>query len=259
MDTLTGLRTYKDLADWYERQGQPAMRDRFLVLAADAALSAGQPEEAERLRQRLLQTNPHHMLKPFSSFQQALQSSSIQIYIHDLRMNYPPETAQDLLQSLRGSAPPAAIPPTAPVIDFESEPTLPLGSTLEPLKVYPLREEPEPTLPPTRPTAVNRSASDSGGPPADRAAPRKSTPAPGKPPRPAAVNTPAPRPAASAARPHIPLPHELPARLAPAEPESTTPGGAWFSLFLFGMTATACAVLAAYTLARPFLPAHWLP
>ena len=28
---------YKELADRHERQGQPQMRDRFLVLAADAA------------------------------------------------------------------------------------------------------------------------------------------------------------------------------------------------------------------------------
>ena len=41
------LRIYRELADWYERQHQPQMRDRFLVLAADAALTAGRPDEAE--------------------------------------------------------------------------------------------------------------------------------------------------------------------------------------------------------------------
>ena len=44
------LRVYRELADWYERQRQPQMRDRFLMLAADAALAAGRPDEAERLR-----------------------------------------------------------------------------------------------------------------------------------------------------------------------------------------------------------------
>ena len=68
------LAVYKELADHYERQKQPAMRDRFLVLAADAAWKAGQHEEAEQLRQRLLQANPHHLLKPYSSFAQALQA-----------------------------------------------------------------------------------------------------------------------------------------------------------------------------------------
>src|SRR5215469_1142977 len=108
MDSLATLQVYKELADWYERQGQPAMRDRFLVLAAEAAFSAGKTEEAERLRQRLLQGNPHHMLKPFSSFGQALQSTNIQIYIHDLQANYPVQTAEGLLQDLRSGTSPTA-------------------------------------------------------------------------------------------------------------------------------------------------------
>ena len=58
------VRTYRELAEDYGRQGQAQMRDRFLVLAADAALAAGQTEEAEHLRGRLLQHNPHHLLKP---------------------------------------------------------------------------------------------------------------------------------------------------------------------------------------------------
>ena len=60
------LRVYRELADWYERQRQPQMRDRFLVLAADAAQTAGRADEAERLRLRLLKVNPHHMLKPYA-------------------------------------------------------------------------------------------------------------------------------------------------------------------------------------------------
>src|SRR5215469_15808236 len=127
MDSLATLQVYKELADWYERQGQSAMRDRFLILAAEAAFSAGKADEAERLRQRLLQGNPHHMLKPFNSFAQALQSTNVQIYIHDLQVNYPPETAENLLRSLRGGTPPpsplgetrgGAVPQTAPLIEI---------------------------------------------------------------------------------------------------------------------------------------------
>jgi hypothetical protein len=47
-------RLYQELATLCERQGQPQMRDRFLVLAADAAWSAGQEEAAERIRALLL-------------------------------------------------------------------------------------------------------------------------------------------------------------------------------------------------------------
>ena len=85
------LRIYRELADWYERQHQPQMRDRFLVLAADAALTAGRPDEAERLRLRLLKVNPHHMLKPFGSYAQALKTPDVLTYVKDLRVNYPAE------------------------------------------------------------------------------------------------------------------------------------------------------------------------
>ena len=85
------LRLYQDLADWYERQAQPQLRDRFFLLAADAALSSGHPEDAERLRQRLLQLSPHHMLKPFASFAQALKSPDVQGYLSDMRNKYPPD------------------------------------------------------------------------------------------------------------------------------------------------------------------------
>lgn len=270
MDSLATLQVYRELADWYERQGQPAMRDRFLILAAEAAFAAGKPEEAERLRQRLLQGNPHHMLKPFSSFSQALQSTNIQIYIHDLQVNYPPENAETLLQNLRGGPSPptpvpggergkgeGAVPRTAPLIDIRDDRTLPLGNTIESLKVYPLREEPEATLPPSppptaKPTNLNRPPQ------------RKPTTAPpaSPPPRPSTLNPPASRP-----QPAIPLaaPPARPARpavvpspsLPPLEPAA--PGGAWLTLLLFGMTVTAGVALAVYALARPFLPPQWLP
>jgi hypothetical protein len=237
MDILTPLQVYKELADWYERQGHAAMRDRFLILAAEAAFSSGNSDEAERLRQRLLAGNPHHMLKPFSSFAQALQSTNIQIYIHDLQVNYPPQTAEELLQSLRSgglSTPPAGNeretlletgPPINPVIEIHDEPTLPLGSETEPFKVYPLRDEPKSAKPA----------------PANRPAPRKAVAAPSNPaPRPRSQ----PRPPRSAA-PAPPFP--------PPSPE-IVPAGAWLTLILFGMTVTAGLALAFYTLARPFLP-----
>jgi hypothetical protein len=251
MDSLATLQVYKELADWYERQGQSPMRDRFLILASEAAFSAGKADEAERLRQRLLQGNPHHMLKPFSSFAQALQSTNVQIYIHDLQVNYPPETAGDLLRSLRGGTPPpspplgetrgGAVPQTAPLIEIHEDPTLPLGKPAESLKVYPLREEPTATpSPPVKPI------------PLDRPAPRKPAAAP-----PPARSQPAAPAASMPARP--PRPAVAPLPPPPRLPEPSTPRGAWLALLLFGMTVTAGVALALYTLARPFLPPQWLP
>src|SRR3981081_4663597 len=95
------LRIYKELADWYEKRRQPPMRDRFLVLAADAALLANRPDEAENLRLRLLRLNPHHMLKPYASLAQALKAPDVVTYIKDLRVNYPANVAEDLVRTLQ--------------------------------------------------------------------------------------------------------------------------------------------------------------
>jgi len=253
MDSLATLRVYKELADWFERQGQPAMRDRFLILAAEAAFSSGKPDEAERLRQRLLQANPHHMLKPFSSFAQAMQSSNVQIYIHDLQTNYPPETALGLLQNRPGDAEKTtAIPTTAPLIEISDEQTLPLENTVESLKVYPLREDPPATPPPAPsvpPTHLNRPSrpKTSSPPPAEK-----------RPAHPSTLNPPAPRPQTGSPRPARPAVVSE-SSASPVHPESATPSGAWLTLLLFGMTVTAGLALALYTLARPFVPASWLP
>ena len=255
MDSVATLRVYKELADWYERQGQAAMRDRFLILAAEAAFSAGAPDEAERLRQRLLQGNPHHMFKPFSSFSQALQSTNIQIYIHDLQVNYPPETAEGLLRNLRGGTDaPAELPRTAPLIEMRDEPTLPLGNTLESLKVYPLRDEYDATLPPAAPVKATHLNSP---------APRK-PPAVAPPSRPSPLNAPVPRAQPVLPRQSAPARPARPSVVPIPEPhrqsiEPTAPGGAWLTLLLFGMTVTAGVALAVFTLGRPFLPRGWLP
>ena len=243
MDSLATLQVYKELADWYERQGQPAMRDRFLILAAEAAFSGGKTDEAERLRQRLLLTNPHHMLKPFNSFAQALQSTNVQIYIHDLQVNYPPETAENLLRNLHGGSGEVNldVPQTAPLFQLADEPTLPLVPAAEPPKVIPLRAEPPPKLPsplPIKPTQFDR--------PATRKPTTGSMPT-GKAPRPAA-----------AARSMRPLTPRDTYASSGAE-ESAAAAGSWLTYLLFGMTVTAGVALAVYTLARPFLPAGWLP
>ena len=94
------IRTYCELAESYEQQGQAQMRDRFLVLAADAAVTAGRLEEAERLRFRLLQHNPHHLLKPYNSFALALKSLDVQNYISALRRSHPYERAEHLLETI---------------------------------------------------------------------------------------------------------------------------------------------------------------
>jgi len=117
MDSQEPLpRVYRELADWYERRAEASMRDRFLILAMDAAVRDGRPDEAEKLRCHLLQLNPHHMLRPFGSFAEAVETADVQTYLRDLRMNYPSEVAQVLLRSLRASThrlPPEVAPAAA--------------------------------------------------------------------------------------------------------------------------------------------------
>jgi hypothetical protein len=236
MDAQAAQRVYKDLAEHYQRQGQPAMRDRFLVLAADAALAAGSAAEAERLRQRLLQVNPHHLLKPYKSFAEASQAPDVQTYVGDLRANYPPDTAEnllrdlraeDLLNSLREEERAASAAKTRPV------PTAPGAPPAEPPSVYRLHpEEPAPRRP---------------GPAAEpqyQSVPRRASREPDAPKNPAQPATPA-KTRRSPARPS-PSQRQGPAR------------GAWLASILFALFALACIALAAYILARPFLPSEWL-
>src|SRR5687767_4359846 len=113
MDTLSeSLTVYRELADHFEQVGQASMRDRFLMLAADAALQAGLRDEAERLRQRLLAGSRHHMLRPYNSFAEAASVPDVQTYLADMRANYPLSHAREILDSLRTSetATPAAAP-----------------------------------------------------------------------------------------------------------------------------------------------------
>lgn len=249
------LQLYQELAAWHEEHGPAHVRDRFLILAADAALGAGREEEADRLRLRLLRQNPHHMLKPFASLEQALGSPDVRHYVNDLRLSYPYEVATGLLAEIRGSngSPPAdassAVPPTLPVINLDGPPARPRGRGPDPVVVY-LGEEPAEQAPPPRPN------------------PAKQPPIASPPPRPAA---PVPAPAsagsgklarlAAARRRTSPRPLEpihRPASPMPSESEEENAAlGQWVVGILFGVMLVLSTGLAAYTLARPFLPTGW--
>jgi hypothetical protein len=110
-------RMYEDLANYFARQGEPQRRDQCLVLAADAALRNGQPEEAERMRKRLLLTNPQHFLQPYASMAEAMLASDVYDFVLELRQLWPPETLAQLLNRPPGEnnpEPPAPQPKAAP-------------------------------------------------------------------------------------------------------------------------------------------------
>jgi hypothetical protein len=252
MDTHASLLVYKELADLYEQQGEASMRDRFLVLAADAAQAAGMPEEAERLRQQLLQVSPHHMLRPYSSFAQALQAPDVQIYIRDLRLNYPLDSAESLLRTLRDQAdmpPPKEAASEAEDARAASRPA------------YAVRDEPaaQPARQTARSAAAPRTAGRSPIPlPAGAASAAAARPA--KPAADAPAAKPVTRPAAQ------PREAPAPALRAPAAPRPSrprpaadeAPSGSWLSSLLFGIVFLVGIALAAYALGRPFIPEQWL-
>jgi hypothetical protein len=217
------LQVYEELATWYDRQGQAKLRDWFLVLAADTAQTLGQADHAERLRQRLLHGNPHHLVRPFRSFAEALQSPDVQGYVADLRRNYPPETAEQLLQSTWKKKPvePTRLPlPARATAAAEEE---------RELKVYRGRETAEEAIPMA-----------------------EAIPEP-EPPKPVPLRMPAP---VAWTKPSTPVtPRKVLADPVPEpDDEGPTGFGFWVSSFLFVLTLLVGVMLLGYSLARPFLP-----
>jgi serine/threonine protein kinase len=129
------IRLYQQLARLCDRLGQPQMRDCFLVLASDAAFSAGQADEAERLRQYLLQHNPGHLLKPYASFAEAITVPDVQSHVATLRRSHPYEASELLLQSLHGGGDPH---------DDEQRQEDPSGRTIPPAEARSRRTAPPP-------------------------------------------------------------------------------------------------------------------
>jgi hypothetical protein len=236
----SALRTYQELADRYDRQKEPKQRDLFLVLAADAALAVGKGMEAERLRERLLLGSPHNLLKPFDSFVEALQSPDIQLYIADLKRQFPPDLAGRLLEAQREKD-------SGPDLLFGDLPS----NTMEPdLKLYRLLEQQEKPAPP--PPPVLRAPATA----------KSSTPMP------AAARAPNPPAAATTQRTSlppkpIPLAPVKPAARSPYEPLSQAKAAttaeedagrdSWIALLLFVLSLAAVLGLAGYTFVKPCL------
>jgi hypothetical protein len=212
---------YEKLAERAAGRGETGARDRYLVLAADAAWVAGLADEAERLRQRLLHLNPHHLLRPYHSWEDALQSPDVRTYLLDLQRACPPEKAQDLLNDEPAEEP--ALPPEPP--PPPEPPAFP--------KVFrpaPPAEEPVPPPGPVRPAPL----------PPPRPAPPVAKPV--SPPRAVPVAS----PYAAATPPPGP---------SPAEEEEEAPAAdVWVATGLFGLLLVLALALAGYTLLRPFWP-----
>lgn len=228
------VRIYCELADWHQQQGQPQQRDRFLVLAADAALAAGQRDEAERLRHQLLQLNPHHLLKPYGSFAEATRAGDVQSYLTALRQSHPWEAAERLLATLRSEEPGGHDEPP------DDEPGPP---------VFRVRhEETEPRLVPPRPRQAPPPHPRPSEPPIPLAQPLGAVPT-----KPRGTSPPRPTPRLQPF-PLDPEPGPLPTRRPrQADTEDLSHGGGeMIPLLLFALVLAAGVGLAVYTFVRPF-------
>src|SRR5262245_25177298 len=246
------VRVYEELADWHDRQGQAQKRDRFLLLAADAALSAGNAAEAERFRGRLLEVNPHHLLRPYRSFTEALHSPDVGNYVSDLRQTHHPDDAERLLRLLRnGDASPQNPERTASSVPEQaSQPSLDASRVAgDAIKVFRLRIEeeggrlagPAAQLPPPSPKPGKLAAAQHS--------PARPSSFPSRPTGSSGSGKSDNYPQAPVYTFAHPKPHE-----SPVPDEDDSGDLAWVASALFWIVLSVGLLFAAYVMLRPLWP-----
>lgn len=230
------MQVYAELAELEHRRGALQERDRFLILAADAALTDGRTDEAEKFRARLLEHNPHHLLRPYRSLADAMKSSDVYSYIADLRARYPPEEAEALLARLSSGQEAEARAAVVPSLPAESGNG---PSELENLRLA--REElKEEQKAPTSAPAPQEEANLPEFYPLQR--------------EPESAAAPPRRPTAVGRPPRLAVESKTAAEVVDEGEEQTAGIGAWIADGLFLLLLVAGLALAVYTLGRPFLP-----
>lgn len=266
------IQIYQELADHYGRENKARRRDIFLLLAAYTAWEDGREQEAERFRMRLLHQNPHHMLKPYASFGEALESPDVQHLLEDLQEKYPIEVAQDLLnelwevpaEPLAPEPPPSApsassIPQTEPVIDLDQAekqsrkrgepPVIPMPSSGRQRSASPESKQSESRHPPT---VLNRDGAAKMEKKRERARTAPPAPQPDDP-----LDAEIPQTLPLGAMPPEMAPQRRRARPIvepePEEEEIEVQSGAWFATLLFLLVLLGGMAALLYVLAEPFL------
>jgi hypothetical protein len=260
---------YLELSDYYDHRGEAQSRDRFLVLAADAAMIAGDKEEAEHLRQRLLTLNPHHLLKPFKSFEEAQRSRDVTDYINALRRRHPADQVANLVETtVRPKGGKTAQPernsqlPPSPQQPARGE----TASGPRPVDVFRMRPADEPPPTSVRPRPIPPPPSIPSPPPSN---PGRMRPAPSGQSTPLSLPPLPFQPEPS--RPTGPSPFR-PGQLPSSQPTvpvyqgirlPTTPGS-WFCSVIFVVLLVGGIGLTIYSLGRVFLPSdlinlHFVP
>lgn len=99
-DSVDLLATYLHLARASGLRRRTPVRDRLLVLAAVAATKAGLPRIAACCREEVLQHNPQHLVKRWSTVADALRDQEFQHFLSHLEKRFSSEKAEQMMQSL---------------------------------------------------------------------------------------------------------------------------------------------------------------
>jgi hypothetical protein len=220
---------YLELIDAYIEQGQPVLRDYFVLLAAEAYLASGQEDEAEILYAEFSAANADHVLAGHASMAAAVNDPEANGYLVSLRQNYPEDVVRDLVQEARNRR-------DLPVVRRTPEPDIPTIPVTQPVPVVRVNNppnrgpgnpvpnpRPQPTVPPRRDPVP------------------RPQPVPVRP-QPATVPQPAP---STPNRSYEPAPS--------APPEDEPNNLPFVHLFLLLVLLGAGVYLVGWTLARPFL------
>lgn len=94
------LGMYLHLAWASERRLRPHATDRLLVLAGALAVELQLPEISAKCRSRILNHNPQHLVKRWSTLKEAWESEDFMAILKQLRRRYPPEKVERMLHEL---------------------------------------------------------------------------------------------------------------------------------------------------------------
>lgn len=111
------LSAYLQLAAISHQRGQWLPRNKFLILAGDAACQEGFPSVAESCRNLVLANNRAHIVGRYDSFLAAMKSMEFQTYLKQQRKFCSVERAEHLLVGQGETLHPATTESTAAWLD----------------------------------------------------------------------------------------------------------------------------------------------
>ena len=97
--TVNALGIYLHLSQANQRRGQLYARDRMLVLAGEIAARMDFHELAAYCRSVILENNPRHIIRRWSSFSEAILDEDFETFAKQVWRRYPQEKAERLLSS----------------------------------------------------------------------------------------------------------------------------------------------------------------